>query len=447
MNNEPILTVELVVEVLKTSYTLREAAKKIYIEWSRKFDKRLHDFIKKNNINKNDYLLVREKKHYYCKHCGKEITGRDASQKKFCNSSCAAKYNNKGRVHSLESRIKVSNSLLRHFNGDINLIEDEQKKDYLLKQEELRKNFDPNKDYYCLNCGKKIEKVYLTKENKYCNKKCQDEYTHKQYIEKWKNGEVTGLSGKYDLSSHIRRYMLEKANYQCKCGWHEVNKYTGKTPLQIHHIDGNCLNNKEDNLEVLCPNCHSLTENFGSRNKNCADGRTQYYTSQYREMRNKHKDMQIKISDGTIKVQKVVICDNQTNEITALYRRNYQFEFNQLAQAEVFDIDSDNEIEWKGLSSLPDHVTVFKLTEKGLVYAFDIDDDNKDNFSFKHYYGHFGIGKDYHPEKERYMKLNCIIPEGTKYIEYQFGILSEYLIPISLEEIPEYEGKHKHTGT
>ena len=26
--------------------------------------------------------------------------------------------------------------------------------------------------------------------------------------------------------------------------------------------------NKEDNLEVLCPNCHSLTETYGSLNKN-----------------------------------------------------------------------------------------------------------------------------------------------------------------------------------
>ena len=28
-------------------------------------------------------------------------------------------------------------------------------------------------------------------------------------------------------------------------------------------------NNQENNLELLCPNCHALTENFGSRNSNC----------------------------------------------------------------------------------------------------------------------------------------------------------------------------------
>lgn len=76
----------------------------------------------------------------------------------------------------------------------------------------------------------------------------------------------------------VRRYMLEKYNYKCsKCGWGEVNPYTNLVPLQIHHVDGNSTNNKEENLEVLCPNCHSLTENFGSRNTNAPEGKSAYY--------------------------------------------------------------------------------------------------------------------------------------------------------------------------
>ena len=43
-------------------------------------------------------------------------------------------------------------------------------------------------------------------------------------------------------------------------------------------IDGlNEAINAENNLELLCPNCHSLTENFGSRNKNATEGRSKYY--------------------------------------------------------------------------------------------------------------------------------------------------------------------------
>ena len=46
-----------------------------------------------------------------------------------------------------------------------------------------------------------------------------------------------------------------------------INPYTGLSILQIHHIDGDATNNKEQNLQVLCPNHHAMTEHFGSRNK------------------------------------------------------------------------------------------------------------------------------------------------------------------------------------
>ena len=135
----------------------------------------------------------------------------------------------------------------------------------------------------CLNCGKDII-LYTSTGGKYCSPNCQCEYQYKKYIERWKNGEESGVIGKYDMSKYVRKYMLEKAGNKCeKCGWNKVNPATGKIPLQIHHIDGDCTNNKEENLQVLCPNCHSLTENFGSRNKNATIGRTEYYTSQYKK--------------------------------------------------------------------------------------------------------------------------------------------------------------------
>ena len=37
-------------------------------------------------------------------------------------------------------------------------------------------------------------------------------------------------------------------------------------PLEIHHIDGNHLNNNLDNLQLLCPNCHALTDNYCGKN-------------------------------------------------------------------------------------------------------------------------------------------------------------------------------------
>lgn len=62
--------------------------------------------------------------------------------------------------------------------------------------------------------------------------------------------------------------MLEKYNYSCQeCGWNKINPYTNKTPLEIHHKDGNYLNGSEDNLALLCPNCHSLTDTYKALNR------------------------------------------------------------------------------------------------------------------------------------------------------------------------------------
>ena len=36
--------------------------------------------------------------------------------------------------------------------------------------------------------------------------------------------------------------------------------------LEIHHKDGNHNNNLLDNLQLLCPNCHSYTDNWRGKN-------------------------------------------------------------------------------------------------------------------------------------------------------------------------------------
>ena len=121
------------------------------------------------------------------------------------------------------------------------------------------------KNNVCINCGKPIDS-----RNQYCNNTCYAEHQRYLYIERWKNGEETGTIGKDDIATAVKWYIKNRYNNTCQiCGWNQINPYTGLVPLQIHHIDGDCQNNSEDNLQLLCPNCHSLTENCGSRNDNC----------------------------------------------------------------------------------------------------------------------------------------------------------------------------------
>jgi hypothetical protein len=117
---------------------------------------------------------------------------------------------------------------------------------------------------HCINCSKDLTS---RKQIKYCSNICQQEYEYKLYIESWKKGNENGLSGT-GISGYIRKYLFRKHKDKCSiCGWSEKNIRTDLIPLEVEHIDGDFRNNKEENLTLLCPNCHSLTATYGNLNK------------------------------------------------------------------------------------------------------------------------------------------------------------------------------------
>ena len=118
----------------------------------------------------------------------------------------------------------------------------------------------------CVLCKKELR----ISSAKYCSSKCRVDFQYNAYIDRWKKGIEGGHRGRFkdQISNHLRRYMGEKFDHKCvKCGWGETNIYTNKIPLQVDHLDGDHLNNSEDNLQLLCPNCHSLTATYGGANK------------------------------------------------------------------------------------------------------------------------------------------------------------------------------------
>ena len=117
----------------------------------------------------------------------------------------------------------------------------------------------------CKYCGKTLTSEQ--RHNTYCSQTCANKDKQQQKINAWLSGEDNGMRQGNALSQTIRNYLLEQANYSCEiCGWNKINPVTQKVPLEIHHIDGNYENNRPDNLQVLCPNCHALTPNFKALN-------------------------------------------------------------------------------------------------------------------------------------------------------------------------------------
>ena len=167
-----------------------------------------------------------------CLFCGKDILADrekklyNIQQKKYCNSSCAAKGTNP------------------------------------LKP----KRTPPQKKCLRETCSNDVNYRY----GKYCSSQCMADFIYESYIKSWINGESSGSRERNNtlVSQHVRRYLFEIHDSKCsRCNWGEVNKITGKIPLHIDHIDGDASNNSQKNLRLLCPNCHSLTSNYGALNR------------------------------------------------------------------------------------------------------------------------------------------------------------------------------------
>jgi predicted HNH restriction endonuclease len=103
---------------------------------------------------------------------------------------------------------------------------------------------------------------------KYCSNRCQGLHRSNKAVLEWLNGGKAVKGAMMVMKRGVRRYLIEQAGCKCqRCGWGKKHPVDGRYLLHIHHKDGKASNSKRSNLEVLCPNCHSMTENFGTRNK------------------------------------------------------------------------------------------------------------------------------------------------------------------------------------
>ena len=151
------------------------------------------------------------------KNCNKEHDGNFGSGK-YCSRSCA-----NSRTHSDKTKNKISSGVKNHIKrgGNIGGV-----KNMSLEEFDLM-----NK--------RKIET--------WNKKTLEQEFSL-----------LTGISIK-------KRILLEQNNKCNHCG---IDKWNGENLiLELEHKNGNHDDDSRENLECICPNCHSLTPTWRGRNK------------------------------------------------------------------------------------------------------------------------------------------------------------------------------------
>jgi hypothetical protein len=111
--------------------------------------------------------------------------------------------------------------------------------------------------FTCLNCGKNNAIKGHSYTNKFCNNSCQAQYRSRSLVREWKESkEPTAWR---QVPDWVKKYLIQERGHKCQvCGITEWPEFLGHpAPLVVDYLDGDSYNNREDNLQLICPNCKS----------------------------------------------------------------------------------------------------------------------------------------------------------------------------------------------
>ena len=114
----------------------------------------------------------------------------------------------------------------------------------------------------------------------------------------------------YKTTNSLKRRLFSENIKEEKCEICGISEWRGKKlSLELHHINGDPFDNRIENLQIICPNCHSITENYRGKNKKDLEKeleKNKKREEKILELNNKTQQEEIKKN----KKQKEKICPN-----------------------------------------------------------------------------------------------------------------------------------------
>lgn len=117
----------------------------------------------------------------------------------------------------------------------------------------------------------------------------------------------------------LKKRLVEEGFKEYKCECCGISKWMNKSiELHIHHLNGISNDNRLSNLQLLCPNCHSITDNFRTKGK----GRIIKRKADTFPIEEVKKIMKIVEEVGIVKARKLLPYRNSI--INAIVKRHHE---------------------------------------------------------------------------------------------------------------------------
>lgn len=188
-----------------------------------------------------------------CEYCNKEQDGKYGSGR-FCSEKCARGYASKEKRQ--EINIKVSKTLIGR------KLTEEHKLHIRENHWAKTKTYSPNKKISkCPICESKFKKGY----GRFCSIECMGKNQTLRNIAYYER-KILEIPFEKLTKGMQKRVLLKEQDNKCKLCNREF-MWMGKILIpHLHHKDGNRKNISRGNSELICPNCHSQTDNYCSKN-------------------------------------------------------------------------------------------------------------------------------------------------------------------------------------